>query len=51
MQQKTKSRRVFVSVVVAGDVPVRITGVTAEHRCFSWLLVVIERAVKKKKGL
>ncbi|KAJ0467803.1 hypothetical protein HanRHA438_Chr14g0645951 [Helianthus annuus] len=45
MQQKTKSRRVFVSVVVAGDVPVRMTGVTGEHT--AWLLVVIKRAVEK----
>lgn len=31
-----------MSVVVAGRAPVVTTGVTGEHRCVSWLLVVIK---------
>ncbi|KAJ0454072.1 hypothetical protein HanRHA438_Chr15g0689881 [Helianthus annuus] len=49
MQLKTKSRRVFVSVVVAGDVPVRMTGVTGEHRCF-FVAVSRDRTGCKKRG-
>ncbi|KAL4555717.1 hypothetical protein LXL04_038345 [Taraxacum kok-saghyz] len=40
-RQKTETGSWFVSVVVAGRVPVVTTGVTGEHRCVSWLLVVI----------
>ncbi|KAL4587028.1 hypothetical protein LXL04_011677 [Taraxacum kok-saghyz] len=49
--QKTETGRWFVSVVVAGRLPVVTTGVTGEHRCVSWLLVVIKREEKSLIGL
>ncbi|KAJ0441243.1 hypothetical protein HanIR_Chr16g0795431 [Helianthus annuus] len=38
VQQKTETGMWFVSVVVVRRVPVRMTGVTGEHRCVPWLL-------------